>query len=355
VTDDAARNSFLGPSPSSQNPRNEVRATRVVPWNAAIGIAWLAGVVFCGLRVALGWLRMGGSRTFVELRRGPERRALDDLCRQAGLKRRIRLYRAADGASPIAWGLVRWHVAMPAALAKRLNHRELRALLAHELGHLARGDTRWLWLASVIGSLGFFQPLNRLAQRRIRHEAELLSDRWAVARTGDRLALARSLTTVAELLLGPTAALAAGAATTRSALRERLEVLLDERPLGPARSSAVAKSLATVLGFVVALGVVTLLPAVKLPAAAIETTNDSLSPSPSSGVEESLSGLWQEFDLLETEMAQVGPALAKAEQSDLRGAAERIRQRWNTLRARRDQLRNESELVPFSTAKGATR
>jgi beta-lactamase regulating signal transducer with metallopeptidase domain len=359
VAEDVARNSFRGPRPQSQSPPSEFRATRAVPWHAAVGVAWLAGVLFCALRVAIGWLRLGGSRALVEVRRGPERRALDDLCRQAGLKREVRLYRTTDGASPIAWGLVRWHVALPAPLTKRLNHRELRALLAHELAHLVRGDTRWLWLASVIGSLGFFQPLNRLAQRKIRHEAELLSDRWAVLRTGDRLALASSLTAVAELLLGPAAALAAGATTTCSSLRERLDFLLDERPLGPARSSAGAKSLAAALGVAVALAVVTLLPAVKLPAdtveTTVETTNDSLSPSPSTGADEPLDRLWHEFDLLDYELRLLELALAKAEQSDTRSAAERIRLRWSTLRARRDELRNESQLIPFSSAIGATR
>ncbi len=355
VADDVAQNSFRGPRPQSQSAPSDFRAMRAVPWHAAIGVAWWAGVLVRALRVAMGWQRLGGSGALVEIRRGPERRALDDLCRQVGLKRRVRLYRTADGTSPIAWGLARWHMALPAPLAKRLNHRELRALLAHELAHLVRGDTRWLWLASVIGSLGFFQPLNRLAQRRIRHEAELLSDRWAVLRTGDRLALASSLTAVAELLLRPTAALAAGAATTRSALRERLDVLLDERPLGPACSSAGAKLLAAALGVVVALAVVTLLPAVKLPAAIVDTTNDSLPPSPSNGVEESLDGLWHECDLLDHELRQLELALANAEQSDTRATAERIRQRWSMLRARRDELRNESQLIHFSSAIGATR
>jgi beta-lactamase regulating signal transducer with metallopeptidase domain len=323
--------------PTSGLQRAEARGPN--PWHTAIGVAWLAGVSFCGLRVAMGWLRLGGPRGLVELRRGPERRTLDELCRQAGVKRRVRLYRADDGATPIAWGLVLWHIALPSALANRLNHRELRALLAHELGHLARGDTRWLWLASVIGSLGFVQPLNKLAQRKICREAELLSDRWAVARTGDRLALASSLTAVAELLLGPTVSLAAGAATSRSALRERLEVLLDERPLGPANVSAGSRSLAAILGTLLAAGVVLLLPAVKLPIAAAVTASNTSSTAPSDDLGEAVDGVWHEFELLDLELARLEPALAAAQHADASDAAERIRRQSKALLDRREQLR----------------
>jgi beta-lactamase regulating signal transducer with metallopeptidase domain len=254
----------------------------------------------------------------------------------------VRLYRARNGASPIAWGLLRWHVALPDLLAKRLNRRELRALLAHELAHLVRGDTRWLWLASVIGSLGFIQPLNKLAQRRICREAELLSDRWAVARTGDRLALARSLTAVAELLLGPTAALAAGAASTRSALHERLEILLDERPLAPPGSHRGARSLAAVVAVVVALGGVSLLPAAKLPAAAV-VTSASATLAPSIDLDEVVGGLWQEIDQLGVELGQLQRVLASAEQGETSEPAERIHRQWLALGERRDELRGQLE------------
>jgi hypothetical protein len=235
-------------------------------------------------------------------------------------------------------GLVRWHVALPAQLAGRLHRRELRALLAHELGHLVHGDTRWLWLASVVGSLGFFQPLNKIVERRIRREADLVSDRWAVARTGDRLALARSLTAVAELLLPPMATLATGAVSSRSALRERLEVLLDEKPLAPDGSPRGVRWLAAVLAVVFAWGGVSLLPAAKLPTVAVATSPD-VTFAPSSNLADAVVTLWREFDLADAELGQLEQALASVGQSEASEAAGRTRRRWVALADRREFLR----------------
>jgi hypothetical protein len=88
------------PGPASvARPANGPRRA----WHVAIGVLWLVGVSFFAVRLAFGRLRLGSRRRLIELRRGPERRALDELCRQAGVRRRVRLYRVDDGGSPIAW------------------------------------------------------------------------------------------------------------------------------------------------------------------------------------------------------------------------------------------------------------
>lgn len=71
-------------------------------------------------------------------------------------------------------------------------------MLAHELAHLVRRDPQWLVLARAIEMLFFFQPLNRLARRRMQEVAEYLCDDWAVARISRPVMLAKCLAAVAE-------------------------------------------------------------------------------------------------------------------------------------------------------------
>ena len=80
---------------------------------------------------------------------------------------------------------------LPERAVKDLCEDELRALLAHELAHLVRGDSSWLCISRVVCSCLAFQPLNHLARREWQRAAEFLCDNWAVSRTQTPLALAR--------------------------------------------------------------------------------------------------------------------------------------------------------------------
>ena len=101
-------------------------------------------------------------------------------------------------------------------------------MLAHELGHLVRQDPLWLGVAVACESLFFFQPLNRLARRRIQEAAEYLCDDWAVRQTGGSLTLAKCLAEVATWMdAGARAVPVAGMAENRSQLVERVHRLVE--------------------------------------------------------------------------------------------------------------------------------
>jgi beta-lactamase regulating signal transducer with metallopeptidase domain len=72
-----------------------------------------------------------------------------------------------------------------------LEPEEQDSMLAHEVAHLVRRDPQWLVLARAVEMVFFFQPLNRLARRRIQEVAEYLCDDWAVARTRRPVMLAK--------------------------------------------------------------------------------------------------------------------------------------------------------------------
>jgi Zn-dependent protease with chaperone function len=159
---------------------------------------------------------------------GPARRLLDELRRLLPNAPEVQLLSASDDPEPAAFGVSRWTIVLPARAVGDLSEDELRALLAHELAHLVRGDSLWLCISRLVCSCLAFQPLNHLARREWQRAAEFLCDSWAVSRTGTPLALARCLAEVAGWRLSgePSAALLA-ATGRKSGLADRIERLVE--------------------------------------------------------------------------------------------------------------------------------
>lgn len=169
---------------------------------------------------------------------GPARTLLDELCRAVPGTPAVRLLAAPRCSEPAAFGLRQWTIVLPARAERDLSSDELRSLLAHELAHLTRGDAWWLLVSRLVCSCGGFQPFNHLARREWQRAAEYLCDAWAVSRTGNRLALARCLTEVASWRLSQSDCAASLAATgSRSGLADRIERLVDDRPIGDPAST----------------------------------------------------------------------------------------------------------------------
>jgi bla regulator protein blaR1 len=200
---------------------------------ATIGISILLAALVLGLARCL-WQtlvlarKLSGSR---ELHSGPAWQILEELrCTLPGTPG-VRLLQVSDDLEPAAFGIGRWTIVIPERAVHALSREELRALLAHELAHLIRGDSIWLGVSRAICSCLAFQPLNHLARREWQRAAEFLCDKWAVDRTGTPLALARCLAEVAGWRLAACRSNATLAATGRkTGLVDRIELLLDARP-----------------------------------------------------------------------------------------------------------------------------
>jgi len=79
----------------------------------------------------------------------------------------------------------------------RLMPAERLAVVAHEVAHLERRDSRWLFFADVAAAVLVSQPMIGAIARRLRHDAEFICDDSAARRTGDRLAYVRALAALA--------------------------------------------------------------------------------------------------------------------------------------------------------------
>jgi beta-lactamase regulating signal transducer with metallopeptidase domain len=209
---------------------------------------WLCGSLY-------GLLRLRSRRGRFQSRVGDRlpvwdeelREALARLCRRAGLRRPVRLSRSPSIQVPLTWGLWRPEICLPERAIAELEPAELQAVLAHELGHVVRRDALWLGIGQALDALCFFQPLNRLGRRALAREAEHLADAFAVQLTGRPLTLARCLAKVAtwiEVEASGRPAQASAMASSRHALLERVERLLEPRPLAGRRAAATAAVLA---------------------------------------------------------------------------------------------------------------
>ena len=200
-----------------------------VPLSTILFIAWggIAALALGGLAAAhrrlarrLGWREDVRDYAVLSL--------LDSLRSDAGMHRAVRLTQSDGLASPIALG--RSEICVPRAVLTDLDAAQQRSVLAHELAHLARRDPLWLTGASLLERIFFFQPLNRLARRRIQESAEYLCDDWAVGRTGSGLTMAKSLMKVAEWMHAePSPVPLAGMAENPSQLVSRVKRLVEHR------------------------------------------------------------------------------------------------------------------------------
>ncbi len=225
--------------PKTVQPDGNVPAllsSEILPVNEGHGINWpqiglvvwmLLGVGFI-LRIFLMRLRLTRAlRPRAMIRRGVLPRILARLCQGAGLNRRIRLTRSGRLSGPVAIGSS--EICVPNRAVKKLGPELQETMLAHELAHLVRRDPTWLVGARLMEGVFFFQPLNRIARRRLQDVAEFLCDDWAVQRTQRGLSLAKCLAEVAEWReRAPSPELATGMAENRSSLVRRVERLLDE-------------------------------------------------------------------------------------------------------------------------------
>ncbi len=183
-------------------------------------------------------------------------RVLARLIQRSGIRRDIRFLASSHFSEPAAFGLWRWTIVLPVGLQNRLSKEELRALLAHELAHLARGDVRWLWAGRVLCSCLAFQPLNFVARNRWQQAAEYLCDDWAVDRGVCALSLARCLTRIAEWSFeSKNRAVALAASGPKRTIVRRVERLVndternDRWALGCRRRLLTAACLATIVLF----------------------------------------------------------------------------------------------------------
>ncbi|HEX2165226.1 MAG TPA: M56 family metallopeptidase, partial [Thermoanaerobaculia bacterium] len=211
---------------------SEAAATSPAPafsaWPLLAVAAWLAFAAVFAARLGADYLRLA-----VRLRErwpvadGAVAALFGRLLGRSGRRRPVSLSGSERLPVPIAWGLARPEVSLPARVLSDLSPYHQESILAHELAHVLRRDPAWLAAARAIEAALFFQPLNRVARRRLAELAEVHCDDRAVELTGKPLELARCLTEVAAWRLTGVAALPVPSMASGSSLGRRVRRLVD--------------------------------------------------------------------------------------------------------------------------------
>lgn len=189
---------------------------------------WCFGVALLALRLMGGWLalrrwRHGASPAL------PDHAvtAVGRITEQLALPRRVEVRVSERSGHPLAFGLLRPVVLLPASAATHLPPDLLEAMIAHELAHIRRHD---LWVnlfQRVAETLLFYHPAVWWVSGRMRLERELCCDDLAVSVTGRRVEYAEALVALARQSQPAAApALSAGMFGDRATLTRRVRRIL---------------------------------------------------------------------------------------------------------------------------------
>ncbi len=194
----------------------------------ALAATWAAGAVAMLLLLAL---RLASTHRIVgrsDPERDPERLSLlRELAESLSIRRAVALRRRGPGGMPMVWGFRRPVVLLPADSDEWSGER-LRAVLAHELAHVARSDLAALFIGHVACAVHWFHPLAWVLKRRLATEREIACDDMALGQGIEPRRYATHLLDIAAAC-GSTRSLAPVMAA-RSQLEGRIMAILDDNP-----------------------------------------------------------------------------------------------------------------------------
>ena len=151
---------------------------------------------------------------------------------------------------PVAVGLLRRLIVVPADFTRRYSEAERRLAMAHERTHHRHGDLWWNAVALVVLAANWFNPLAWIAFRAFRTDQELACDAAVAARAsaGERCDYARALVKAAA---GPRLA-AACSMSDSGDLKRRLRMIASHRVSHVRRAGgAIAVAVLALAGFAV--------------------------------------------------------------------------------------------------------
>ncbi len=221
----------ISETPSRASDAPSASARKPLSWSAILLGVWMIGALLIVSRlmagvVAVQWM----SRRTEHVTEAPWLAQARSLAAELGISPRIVFLRSKGAAMPMAWGLLRPAVLMPAD-ADDWPADRLRIVLLHELAHVKRHDCLTHMLAQMSCALHWFNPLAWIAARHVRTERERACDDLVLAAGTRGSDYADQLIEIARVMrAGRFPAVLAGASLAmahRSELEGRLMAILD--------------------------------------------------------------------------------------------------------------------------------
>jgi beta-lactamase regulating signal transducer with metallopeptidase domain len=173
--DDTSETSSIAARSSPLAPRSKGAVWPSVSWLSLLYLVWAAGASVILGRMLLGlgavqWM----SRRMATVTDAPWLGRARALAQSLGL-RHVRFLRSSERSMPMAWGVFRSSVLIPAD-AEAWPDERLRIVLLHELAHVKRRDCLTHLVAQGACAINWFNPLVWMAARRLRAEREHACD-----------------------------------------------------------------------------------------------------------------------------------------------------------------------------------
>jgi TonB family protein len=235
---------------TNAQPSLDLRRIRVTlgdPMVLSVVVIWIVGAATFALRIALGILQLSRAVRRSEV---------------AGERNGVRVYASSVLRVPVALGLIRPAIIVPADLVYR-GGNELECVLLHELAHVQRHDAWSHTLERIVHALLFFNPAVMLLLQSLELEREAACDDWAVAHLRDTVSYTHSLATLAiRSSFNADMPAACGAMGFGHAIVSRIERLEDHRRNGSLLLSPLALGGFTSMLVSIALALQLLAPAI---------------------------------------------------------------------------------------------
>ncbi|HUG90195.1 MAG TPA: M56 family metallopeptidase, partial [Planctomycetaceae bacterium] len=166
-------------------------------WRSILAVLFAAGVALGGLRLIAAGLAVAAYRRFSRrVDDAQASRVAAQLCAELGCRRPVELRECPQLGSAAMLGWRRPLVLLPSGW-RAWSEAELRAVLAHEIAHVRRGDFAAWALAQLGLILHFYHPLVHWLAARLRLDQELAADAAAAGVAGGRQPYLRILAEMA--------------------------------------------------------------------------------------------------------------------------------------------------------------
>ncbi|MCW3054499.1 MAG: blaR0 [Chthonomonadales bacterium] len=221
-----------------------------------IAVVWGIGALVQGIWLLLcGWGIRRIVRNSTPVLDADATAVLTSLCLRQGL-RVPEMRTSTEIESIYLAGLRRPVILLPDAYTTDFDATALRAILAHEIAHIALRDTWWTWGARLLCTVCWMQPLLWLLCREREQVCEEVCDMAALTQDCSPHAYAACLVALAERLTNTRSPrlLASGVVGFRSSIGQRVEqILRGSHPIKPLSLSTRAGIGVTLAGLVAVL------------------------------------------------------------------------------------------------------
>jgi bla regulator protein blaR1 len=188
---------------------------------AIAGTLWLCGFVAVLFTWAARWWRMSSAlRDGSPLHEGREVKALRRLERVGGIRQRIEIFLSRVSLEPGIFGIARPILVWPEGISARLDDAHVKAILAHEIGHVRRRDNLFASIHMLVEAIFWFHPLVWFLGTRLVEEREVACDEEVLELGSERQVYAESILKICEFCVGSPLACVSG--VTGADLKKRI-------------------------------------------------------------------------------------------------------------------------------------